>query len=622
MHIGKIKNLGIGPKLILAFLAVGILPLAVSGVMSLQNSRAALENEAFTKLAAIAEYKTRALQDWVHDRMADVHAIPLTPFYVNSAKVLLSGDPVARARVEKEVLHEFKVNQKLHGYFNEMKLLDLEGNHLVSLRGIDDNESGKKWFKTAIENSRKTVKGGKCHDLYVSTCELCGELGIASVHMSHVIRDRDTFEPIAMIVVDVNIEMVQDLMATSIGLGETGQSYLVGADGFARSNLRLEKEPTIFKMKIDTEGVKDVFARREERRGTGICKNETYEGYRGESVLGHNHFLSELDLAVITEIDEAEAFAAANDLAMLILLISAGGTVAIFLVGFILARSFSRPITAMTDSMNELAGGDLEVNIPAQDRADEIGKMAEAVQVFKENAIRVNEMEGEQEEAKRRAEAEKRAAMNQMADEFQASVGGVVDTVASAATQMQATAQSMSSTAEQTSRQSTAVAAAAEQASANVQTVASAAEELASSVAEIGRQVAQSSEIAATAVKDAQHTDQQIQGLAQAASKIGEVVALITDIADQTNLLALNATIEAARAGDAGKGFAVVASEVKNLANQTAKATDEISGQIGGIQCATKDAVTAIQGIGKTIGEIDEIASTIAAAVEEQGAAT
>ena len=221
-----------------------------------------------------------------------------------------------------------------------------------------------------------------------------------------------------------------------------------------------------------------------------------------------------------------------------------------------------------------------------------------------------------------RLQEEKHATMNKMADDFQSSVGGIVETVASASTQMQSTARSMSATAEETSCQSTAVAAAAEQASANVQTVASATEELSSSISEIGRQVSQSSQIAARAVKDAKHTDTQIQGLAEAASKIGEVVSIITDIADQTNLLALNATIEAARAGDAGKGFAVVASEVKNLANQTAKATEEIGAQIGSIQSATEDAVSAIQGIGKTIGEIDEIATTIASAVEEQGAAT
>jgi methyl-accepting chemotaxis protein len=209
-----------------------------------------------------------------------------------------------------------------------------------------------------------------------------------------------------------------------------------------------------------------------------------------------------------------------------------------------------------------------------------------------------------------------------MIDDFEANVKAVVDTVASASTELQSNAQSMSATAEETNRQSSAVAAASEQATANVQTVASAAEELASSVAEIGRQVSQSASIAAMAVDEAKRTDATVQGLSEAAQKIGEVVRLISDIASQTNLLALNATIEAARAGEAGKGFAVVASEVKSLANQTAKATEEIAAQIGAIQSSTNDAVGAIQSIGKTIGEINDIASSISAAVEEQGAAT
>jgi methyl-accepting chemotaxis protein len=288
----------------------------------------------------------------------------------------------------------------------------------------------------------------------------------------------------------------------------------------------------------------------------------------------------------------------------------------------LIGRGISGPIGAMTASMGRLADGDLEVDIPAQGQTNEIGKMAQAVQVFKENAHKVRRMEQEREadtrRSQRKVQSELRALNNAMDEEVQEAVSSVTEKT----DEMQASAQGMAATAEETSRQATAVAAASEQASTNVQTVASAAEELSSSIAEISRQVAQSSQIAATAVTDAQYTDQKIQGLAEASSKIGEVVALITDIAEQTNLLALNATIEAARAGDSGKGFAVVASEVKNLANQTARATDEIAGQIGGIQSATQEAVTAIQGIGKTIGSIDEIASTIAAAVEEQGAAT
>ena len=262
------------------------------------------------------------------------------------------------------------------------------------------------------------------------------------------------------------------------------------------------------------------------------------------------------------------------------------------------------------------------MNLDAQ-RSDEFGVVAKALSDFRTSLVEeVKAALAEQERVNARAEEEKRAVLNRMADAFESSVGNVVQTVSSASSQVQGTARSMSATAEEASRQSAAVAAAAEQASANVQTVASAAEELSSSVAEIGRQVAQSAQIADAAVREVETANSKVQGLAQASRKIGEVVALINDVAEQTNLLALNATIEAARAGDAGKGFAVVASEVKNLANQTAKATEEIGGQIAGIQNATDGAVDAIGGIGRTIGEINEIAATIAAAVEEQSAAT
>jgi len=291
-------------------------------------------------------------------------------------------------------------------------------------------------------------------------------------------------------------------------------------------------------------------------------------------------------------------------------------------IALLIGRSIAKPISAMTETMGHLAKKDWSVEVHSQDRTDEIGKMAAAVQIFKTNGQEVERLEADQKQHEARAIEEKRQQMLDMANSFEASVGGVVQSVSAASTEMQSSAQTLSTTAEETAGQSEIVATAANNATENVQTVASATEELSSSIQEISRQVSQSTQIAGSAVIEVESTNEKIQGLAEAANKIGEVVAMITDIADQTNLLALNATIEAARAGDAGKGFAVVASEVKNLANQTAKATEEISSQISDIQGATNTAVEAIGSIGGTINELNEISSAIAAAVEEQGAAT
>ncbi|MGE5515604.1 MAG: methyl-accepting chemotaxis protein [Bacteroidota bacterium] len=289
--------------------------------------------------------------------------------------------------------------------------------------------------------------------------------------------------------------------------------------------------------------------------------------------------------------------------------------------GLMLRNAIATPVTAMTAAMRKLAEGDKGLEIPARGRGDEIGAMAEAVQVFKDNAIRADRLAAEQ--ATEQAAREVRAkAIETLTARFDDAVSGMLGVVSGAATEMEVTAQAMSANAEQTNRQAAAVAAATEEASAAVETVAAAAEELSSSITEIGRQVSQSMQISRAASDEAGRTNVTVQGLAEASAKIGTVVNLINDIASQTNLLALNATIEAARAGEAGKGFAVVANEVKSLANQTAKATDEIGLQIGTVQTATAQAVAAIGGIVSRIAEINQIATAIAGAVEEQGAAT
>ncbi len=340
---------------------------------------------------------------------------------------------------------------------------------------------------------------------------------------------------------------------------------------------------------------------------------------------------SQLGLNAIVDVRDAfydnaeQILGAAYSWARFSFLIALAGLVAVGIASVALVvmvrRRVCRPIVDLTASMSRLAGGDVASQIPGTERSDEIGAMAAAVGVFKDNMIAANRLAAEK-EAENDVKMRRARVLDDLTRAFEAKVGELVGGLSSASAKMEDTAQSMSSTAADTNRQAAMVAAASEQTSTNVQTVASATEELTSSIAEIGRQVAQSTEVAARAVENARRTGGSARSLAEGAQKIGDVVTLIQTIAAQTNLLALNATIEAARAGEAGRGFAVVASEVKSLAGQTAKATTEIAEQVAAIQTASDETVTAIRHVADVIAEIDQIGIAIASAIEQQGSAT
>jgi methyl-accepting chemotaxis protein len=422
-------------------------------------------------------------------------------------------------------------------------------------------------------------------------------------------------ETVGVLAFQMPIDRINELMNSVSGLGKSGEVIILGKDRTFRNDSRFTQENDILKTTLQSPLIDQAF--------DGVDGSGTVEGYRGEpfraAVKTIEYRGTNWALAVMET--EAELAEPLIEMRNQMLMVAAGLLLLTALAGIVFARSITKPMVRLNDTMRLLADGDLDIDLVDSQRGDEIGLMSKAVEVFRDNAVERKRLESRSDEERLREE-QRQARIEQIIAGFRGEVGEIMEHVGAATSQLESTSHALTGIADTTNHQVTTVAGGSEEASANVQTVAAAAEELASSIAEIDRQVTQTDQVVKQASEHASTTNAQVQRLTEAAQRIGDVIGMIQDIAAQTNLLALNATIEAARAGEAGKGFAVVASEVKTLADQTARATGDISEQISGIQADTQSAAQAIGAISDTMKEVDHYTAAIAAAVREQGNAT
>ncbi|RED53838.1 methyl-accepting chemotaxis protein [Aestuariispira insulae] len=638
------------------------LPLAIVGLVALgtlatalfadYQSKQFLVESSQSKLMALMQSRHKAISDYLGTINSDLEIMAATP---NTTEALLAfegawdvmeGDRTATlqrlyieenphptgAKEELDFANDgsgysavhaqyhpwFRTFLRERGYY-DIFLFDLDGNLIYTVfKELDyaTNLNSGQWRDTDLGNAFRAAAANPQpgFQAFFDFQPYGPSAGAAASFISTPLFSDGKLA--GVLVFQMPIDKINGVMQQTAGMGETGETYLVGSDKLMRSASRFSEESTILKTRVDTDSVSRALSGE-----TGVHVAADYRGEMVFSAFTSLEFMG-ANWAILAEIDEREVLNPIEQLQIQVALIAVGVLIVTAIAGIFVGRNITSPLSHMTGAMKELASGDLDVRIPAQSREDEIGDMASAMKVFRDNAMEAQNMREAQNREKERLNQETREKMLQMADSLDSEVQEAVSRIEEKTGSVQEVARNMNSVAKNTNSQMTSVNSSAQQATHGVSAVAAAAEEMVASITEITRQAKRSASIAAKAMEEAERTNGTVRELDDASQRIGDVVSLITDIAEQTNLLALNATIEAARAGDAGKGFAVVANEVKSLATQTGKATEEIAQQVSTIQTETSSAVQAIASIGDTISEINKSISMIESSVEQQNVAT
>lgn len=650
--MNKLSGLRISAKIPLIITAAALVLAIGIGFGAYRTASQDVEVAIQQKLTAILEDRKQALASYLASIEQDIHSVAANPFTLEALGAFenawselgwdqqgqlqaayITDNPNPTGQKENLDMAETgsvydAVHSKYHPWFRtflrqrdyyDIFLFDLKGNLIYSVfkeldyaTNLNTGEYKESDLGNAFRAGRDATKAGSVH--FFDFKPYAPSHGAPASFISTPLFDGSGTKT-GVLVFQMPIARINAVMKNKAGLGEGGETFIVGSDRLMRSDSRFSEETTILQTKIESSAIDEALS-----GAFGIETSAEYNGFEADIYATPFSFQG-AKWALAAVVDTAEVHAPIVSLRNTMAIIAVALLALVGGVGIVLSRGITGQLASLTKVMQRLAQGDTSAEIEGAERTDEIGDMVKAVTIFRSNAIERERLESEQ-KAEVSGRSERQAETEMLIRDFEQSVSGVLDRFKQSTEQMDATAQALSGMADEASSKANAAAVGSGEATVNVQTVASATEQLSASISEIGQKAAMSSDTVTQATNNASQTNEKVQGLAEAAQKIGAVIGLIQDIAEQTNLLALNATIEAARAGDAGKGFAVVASEVKSLANQTAKATEDIGQQIANIQSASTDAADAINAITDTMGEVRELTTAIATAVKEQNAAT